>query len=441
MFSTAGTTTRATTSRYAIYVLAVMVGINFLNYMDRFVGTAVSPYIQDEFRLSDFEVGALASVFLLIYAVGVIPFGFWADRGSRKNVIAAGVTIWSLATLVTGLTRNYLQLLLTRAFLGVGEASYYPSGTSLLADYFPKHSRGRAMSIWSAGTVFGAAAGFIGGGLIASRFGWRAAFFFTAVPGLLFALLAYGLREAAKGEAEHRGPALHEVKDANWQTFKGLWRIRTLRSTIISETILFFVLSANVYWLPIYIHRQFQVPSGRAAILSGGVLLGGALVGSLLGGYIADRMGRTDARGYLLVGIAGFLLGAVSVAIALFSPNLTVFIPAFFISAMALYLYNGPFTALKQNIVVPSLRASAITLSLFVEHLFGDWYSPGTIGEISDLLNSLQLALMISPFGLLAAAAVAAIGLRTIGHETAAMEETWARRGEAPLEPAALRPS
>jgi MFS family permease len=432
-------------SRYGIYVLAVMVGINFLNYMDRFVGTAVSPNIQEEFHLSDFQLGALASVFLLVYAVGAMPFGFWADRGVRKNVIATGVAVWSLATLVTGVTRNYLQLLLTRAFLGVGEASYYPAGTSLLGDYFPKESRGRAMSIWSSGTVFGAAAGFIGGGLVAARFGWRAVFFFTAVPGLLFAALAFGLREPKKGEAEARGPQLREAKDANLATFRGLWGIRTLRYTIIAETLLFFVLAGNVNWLPVFIHRQFGSSPGSAAVLSGGILLAGGLIGNLLGGLLADRLGRTNPRAYLLVGIGGFLLGAVSVVVAILSPSLALFLPAFLVSSLALYLYSGPFTALKQNVVIPSLRASAITLSLFVEHLFGDWYAPGAIGFLSDLLRNLQLALLIvSPVLLLAAAGVASLGLRTIGRETRHMEETWARRGEAPvaaLEPAALRPS
>src|SRR5437868_14931006 len=143
---------------YARYVLAVMVGINFLNYLDRYVLPAVAARIQAEFHLTDSALGLLGSAFLLIYALATIPFGIWADRGVRKTVVAVGVTIWSLATLFTGLARNYLQLFSARAVLGIGEASYYPAGTALLGDYVKKERRGRAMAIWVSGTASGIAA-------------------------------------------------------------------------------------------------------------------------------------------------------------------------------------------------------------------------------------------------------------------------------------------
>src|ERR671936_3160067 len=184
---------------YARYVLAVMVGINFLNYLDRYILPAVATSIQREFGLTDSEVGLLGSAFLLVYAVATIPFGIWADRGVRKTVVGVGVTIWSLATLVTGLARNFVQLFLARAVLGVGEGSYYPAGTALLGDYFRKEGRGRAMSIWAAGTGVGIAVGFAGGGIVAGWLGWRAAFYLTALPGLIFALLAFMIPQPPRG--------------------------------------------------------------------------------------------------------------------------------------------------------------------------------------------------------------------------------------------------
>ena len=144
---------------YARYVLVVMVGINFLNYMDRWVAAAASPLVQKEFHLSDTLIGLLGSAFLLVYAVAALPFGYWADRGVRRTVIGVGVAIWSVATLFTGFARNFAQLFLSRSVLGIGEASYYPAGTSLLGDYFPRHLRGRVMSIWSAGSAVGIALG------------------------------------------------------------------------------------------------------------------------------------------------------------------------------------------------------------------------------------------------------------------------------------------
>src|SRR5262249_22320400 len=96
-------------ARYTGYVLALMVGIHLPNYLDRWVGSAVPPLSQAEFQLSDFNLGLLGSAFTLVYALGALPFGLWADRGVRKTVIGVGVSIWSLATLLTGLTNSFQQ--------------------------------------------------------------------------------------------------------------------------------------------------------------------------------------------------------------------------------------------------------------------------------------------------------------------------------------------
>src|SRR2546426_3064344 len=287
-----------------------MVGINFLNYMDRWVASAASPLIQKEFHLSDTLVGLLGSAFLLVYAFAAIPFGYWADRGVRRTVVAAGVAIWSLANLFTGSARHVARLFLSRAVLGIGEASYCPAGNSLLSDSFPKEQRGRVMSIWGAGSTVGIAVGFAGGGFIAEKFGWRSAFFFAAIPGILFALLAFGLREPLRGSMEIRGPALKKTYDASLTKIVALLRIPTLRATIGAQTLLFFVLASNAFWLPLVLNRRFNLSVGRAGLLAGVVLVLGGLIGPLAGGWIADRRALKNPAAHLEVGIAGFLGGA-----------------------------------------------------------------------------------------------------------------------------------
>lgn len=413
---------------YPRYVLAVMVGINFLNYLDRYILPAVATKIQAEFHLTDSQVGLLGSAFLLVYAVATIPFGIWADRGVRKTVIGVGVTIWSLATLFTGLARSYTQLFAARAVMGIGEASYYPAGTALLGDYFRKEGRGRAMSIWASGTAVGIAVGFAGGGIVASILGWRAAFYLTAVPGLVFAALAFGLREPLRGAAEARGPQVGKPASITWRTFVELLRIPTLRATIAAETALFFVLGGAAFWLPTYLQRRFALGTGTAGTLAGGVLVVGLLAGSLLGGTIADRLAiRRRSASNLMVGIAGFILGAVFVALALLMPSLALFVPMFLLGAACLYLYNGPYTAVKQNIVLPTVRATAVTVALLIEHLLGDSYAPFAIGKLSDALHNLQLALLILlPPLLILAAVFAALGVRHEETDSRAMETRWA---------------
>jgi MFS family permease len=409
-----------------------MVGINFLNYMDRYVGAVVAPLIKKEFGLSDGEIGLLGSAFLLVYAIAAVPFGYWADRGVRRTVIGIGVLIWSVATLFTGFSRNFLQLFVSRAVLGIGEASYYPAGTSLMSDYFPKEQRGRVMSIWGAGSTLGIAVGFAGGGYIADKFGWRNAFFFAAIPGILFAILAFAMREPLRGSVEERGPALKQTKDATLRTFLDLLRIPTLRATILSQTVLFFVLASNAFWLPTLLQRRFDVSLSQAGLISGGVLVLGGLIGTLAGGWIADRFGRDNPAAYLQIGIAGFLIGAVFIVISLIAPlnigPIPIFIPAFLIAVVCLYLYSGPFTAVSQNVVSPALRASSVTMLLFVAHVFGDSHSTFDVGFLSDHFGLQATLLVTSPTLLILAAILAATGLRSIRPDTEAMEDKWAKR-------------
>jgi MFS family permease len=410
-----------------------MVGINFLNYMDRYVAAVAAPLIQKEFGLSNTEVGLLASAFLLVYAVAALPFGYWADRGVRRTVVGIGVAIWSIATLFTGFARNFFQLFLSRAVLGIGEAGYYPAGTSLLSDYFPKEQRARVMSIWGVGSTIGIAVGFAGGGYIADKFGWRDAFFFAAIPGILFALLAFGLREPLRGSVEGRGPALRQTRDANLRTFLNLMRIPTLRATILSQTALYFVLASNAFWLPTLLVRRFDLSVSQAGLFAGIVLVFGGLIGTLAGGWIADRLAPKNPAAYLQVGIVGFLIGAVFIVISLVAPlnigPIPIFVPAFLITVIALYLNAGPFTAVAQNVVSPALRASCVTMLLFVAHVFGDSHSTFDVGFLADRLGSLQSALLItSPTLLILAAIFAATGLRSVNPDTQAMEEEWAKR-------------
>lgn len=415
---------------YARYVLAVMVGINFLNYMDRYIAAAVGPTIQKELHISDSDLGLLGTAFLLVYALAAVPFGFWGDRGTRKTVIGVGVAIWSVATLFTGFARNYAQLFLSRAAVGIGEASYYPAGTSLMSDYFPKDQRSRVMAIWGAGATVGIAVGYAGGGILADKLGWRAAFFFAALPGLIFALLAFTMREPLRGAVEATGKAVAKTADASLKKFLDLLKIPTLRATIIAQTLLYFVLASNAFWLPTYLQRKFEMSSSTAGILSGGVIVAGGVIGILAGGWIADRRATKTPKAHLEVGIVGFLAGAVLIAIAIISPALPVFVPFFFLTVICLYLYQGPFTAVAQNVVSPGLRASSVTLLLFIAHVAGDSHSPYDVGVISDHLGgNLQAALLItSPTLLILAAIAAATGLRTVKHDTEEMEETWATR-------------
>ena len=207
-------------------------------------------------------------------------------------------------------------------------------------------------------------------------------------------------------------------------------RIPTLRATILSQTALFFVLASNAFWLPTLLQRRFDVSLSQAGLISGGVLVLGGLIGTLAGGWIADRFGRHNPAAYLQIGIAGFLIGAVFIVISLTAPlnigPIPIFIPAFLIAVICLYLYSGPFTAISQNVVSPALRASSVTMLLFVAHVFGDSHSTFDVGFLSDRFGLQATLLVISPALLILAAIIAATGLRSIRPDTEAMEGEWA---------------
>src|SRR5713226_8626471 len=183
-------------ARFGFTILFI---INVLNYADRYVLPAVLPKIQADMGLTLTQAGLLGSSFLFVYAIATLPLGVWADRSVRKNIVAFCVGIWSFATVLAGIARNFVQLFLVRSVLGIGEAGYAPASLSLIGDLFPKAHRGRVLSYWSMGSLVGAAIGVTGGGLIAEAIGWRWAFFVVGIPGLLCSFLAWRMHEPARG--------------------------------------------------------------------------------------------------------------------------------------------------------------------------------------------------------------------------------------------------
>src|SRR5713226_10169648 len=249
--------------RYATYVFWIMFSINLLNYLDRYVFTGASNVVATELGLSIDQVGYLATAFILVYAVGTIPLGIWADRSSRKNIVALCITIWSLATVFTALAGNFITIFISRMVLGIGEAGYYPAGTAMLSDYFSRSKRAQVMSRWTAGSLIGLMVGFIAGGVIAGlgHGMWRLAFLFTGIPGLILAFLAWRLREPRRNQADEEAAALdpssllNEMADAPHVAtvprnviaqFGSLLRIKTLVVLIVMQIFAFFSQGAAV---------------------------------------------------------------------------------------------------------------------------------------------------------------------------------------------------
>ncbi|MBV9689853.1 MAG: MFS transporter [Ktedonobacteraceae bacterium] len=414
-------------------IFIALLFINILNYADRYVLPAILRKIQAAphfggLGLTDFQAGLIGSSFLLVYAFATLPLGMWADRGVRKNIVALCVGVWSIATVLAGLTINFLQLFVVRSILGIGEAGYAPAAPSLLADCFSKDRRGRVLSYWSAGSLIGSAIGFALGGFIADTLGWRWAFFVVGIPGLLAALLIWRLTEPTRGafDREEDGKdtqdTLHEYMSTGQDLISSLTqllRIPTYRVLLAAFTFSFFAIGGTSFWLPSYFIDTFHLSLGKAGLISGLVLVGGGLTGTILGGVLADYAQRRLPEGRLLVATLGFFVGTPLALIAFFLHHLGLVLAMFTIVAIFLSFCIGPLNAVLQDITRPDLRATAVGFSLLCAHILGDASASSIIGLLADLHHHrLGFALLVTgPTALLLAGTVCLIGLRTVAHD------------------------
>ena len=189
----------AVTPGRARYALGVLFTINLFNYIDRQVISGVLPLVQQDLRLSDTALGWLASAFMILYLAGSIPLGVLGDRVARNRLIAVGVGMWGVATFLSGLARSYGQLFTARALVGIGEASYGPTASAMVSDLFPRERRGFVNALFNAAIPLGGAIGVMAGGLVGSRYGWRAAFMLVALPSIALTLLAWRLGDPPRG--------------------------------------------------------------------------------------------------------------------------------------------------------------------------------------------------------------------------------------------------
>ena len=417
----------------ARFAFGVLLAINILNYADRYVLSAVLPKVQLDLHLNDLEAGLLGSSFLIVYALATLPLGVWGDRSVRKNIVSMCVALWSVATVLAGLARNFVQLFVVRSVLGIGEAGYAPASLSLLGDYFPRAQRGRVLSYWSMGTLIGAAIGFTLGGLIAEHLGWREAFYIVGLPGLLCSFLAWRMAEPARGAADdgeestntRSEHAIHGGFGKDFgQTLQKLAKVPTYWVLVAALVFSFFTIGGTSFWLTKYVVEAFGMKLSTAGILAGAVLVIGGLVGTVVGGWLADAFQKRLPQGRLLVAAGGLLVGAPLVLLALLLHVAWLFVAVFILAAITLNFCTGPLNAVIQDVIAPEMRSTAIGLSLLLAHLLGDAASPLAIGALADRVDLGPALLITAPTCLAIAGLICLLGLRTVARDMQRMRES-----------------
>jgi predicted MFS family arabinose efflux permease len=366
-------------------ILAALTGLNALNYLDRYVGAATLPLMLASLSISDAAGGLLQSAFILTYAI-VCPFIGWAgDRSPRMRLAAAGVFVWSAATVASGLAPTYAVLLAARAIVGVGEASYAVVTPSLLSDCYPPERRARVLGIFYAAIPVGSALGYIVGGLVGEHFGWRAAFFVAGAPGVVLAFVLLLLAEPRRGARDAAAAAATPLSLS--ASLRALAARRSWVSNTVAQVIYTFAMGGLATWMPTYFVRERGIPLATAASTFGLILVAAGFLGTLLGGRLSDALARRVAgahfvlSGWSLVGSIVFTLPAVV------APSPAIFWPATFITLLLLFMNIGPLNAAMANVLPADLRSRGFAVTTGVMHLLGDAASPWIIGVASDAVG------------------------------------------------------
>jgi MFS transporter, Spinster family, sphingosine-1-phosphate transporter len=377
------------TKLYPRLLLAVLTGLNILNYIDRNVLFAVQSEVKKEFLVSDGQIGVLTSAFFFTYMFAAPLVGWLGDRFPRKNIVVVGIFIWSGFTFLTWFVHDYNQLLFRHAIVGIGEASYATIAPTLIADSFLPLKRGRMLSIFFLGLPVGSAAGYFVGGFVAHQFGWRAPFMAAGIPGFLLAFLLWMLPEPPRGQHEEHSPV-------NVGTLlRGLATNGAFITATLGMALYTFAVGGMQVWIPTFLVRIRNMDLRAANIDFALVTIINGIFATLLGGWLGDRLlKRYFGAYYTFSGVA--MLIAVPFMVAAIYVGGKLMFPAIFAAVFFILVGTGPTNAALVNSVNAGIRSTALAVNVFVIHLLGDAFSPALIGRISDKTGSLQVAFWVA---------------------------------------------
>ena len=393
-------------ARAARVGLVVLTAMNMLNYVDRYV---VPPLLESikrsEFHPTDTQLFSLTSAFLIVYTLSAPLFGTLGDRGSRPRLIAAGVALWSVATALAGFAQSFGALYLARASVGVGEAAYGTIAPSLLADYFPRSMRGRIFSIFFVAIPVGSALGYVLGGLVDTHWGWRPAFFAAGLPGLILALVALGLWDPPRGgqDSESGGDSQPSSSTpapprppTTVATYAVLLRNLPYVLTVAGYAAYTFALGGLANVMPSFLQRVRGLSEARATVTFGAIAVTTGLAGTFIGGWLGDYLLRRTSQAYLWLSGVATLAAAPMIFLALTASQPSWYWTAVVVAEFLMFASTGPINSAIVNEVSAEMRATAVALSIFAIHIFGDVPAPTLVGVISDR-SSLGEAVLILP--------------------------------------------
>jgi len=385
---------------YRRYLLGVLLVVLAFNYVDRLALGLLLQDIKGTLQLSDTQLGFLGGIaFAVFYSVMGIPIARWSDRGNRVAIITITTALWSVAVAMCGAAMSFVQLLLIRIGVAVGEAGCVPPAHSLIAETFSRAERPKAVSIYMLGSPLSVVVGFLVAGWLDQFYGWRATFAFIGLPGLGLALLAWAtLREprqlrVTSDEGQLSCLSTGSANSAAVPSFRDvsrfLWRNATFRHLLLCMCVWYFFGYGVLQWQPAFFIRSYGLETGELGTWYAVIWGICGVAGTYLGGEVASRRAAHDERLQLVgTAIAFCLYGGVS-ALIYVSPNKYVAFALMGVAAIGFSSATGPLLATIQTLVPDRMRATSIALVYLFANLIGMGLGPLMAGALSDALTPL----------------------------------------------------
>jgi predicted MFS family arabinose efflux permease len=370
------------------YVLLMMIAIYTVNYVDRSIISVLAQLIKADLQLSDTDIGVLGGLaFVLLYATMGLPFARLAERRSRVNLICVALSVWSIMTALCGLAGTFWQLFLARFGVGIGEAGCNPTAQSMIADIYPPERRSTALAAYSLGVPIGTLIGAMLGGWIGQQFGWRYAFILVGLPGLLLALVVrLTVREPLRGAQDSASEMAGEPPSL-LAVSRLLWRSPTFRHITAGFVVCSSAFYAFGSFMVAYVLRAFDVSLIEVSFVFGLVSGLTGFVGLLLGGLLADWLGKRDKRAYGWIPAAAQIVAAPLLVLAMAQRDLILMTVLFIAPATLCLTYLGPGYAVVHNLVAPRMRATAVAILVMITTLVGMSLGPPSVGMLSDFVS------------------------------------------------------
>lgn len=369
-------------------VLWTLLAVYVLNFLDRQIVTILAEPIKRELTLSDTQIGLMTGLaFALFYTILGIPIARYADnpKTNRVRLISVALAIWSAMTVLCGMAQNFIQLLLARIGVGVGEAGCTPAAHSLITDSVAPERRSSAIAFYGLGIPIGSLLGMIVGGLLNDAFGWRVAFMAVGVPGILLAVtLPWLLREPRHCAPNANTPVRSGSPLTTGEALAEVFSSRCFVLLAGAASLTAFLSYGKGVWAVILFQRTHGLSPGETGLLLGVVLGIAGIAGTWLGGVMADRFGRIDKR-HILTGPAVFMAVAAPILfLGYCADDWRLSIALLFVPTLLNSAYYGPTYAMVQGLVRPEARAIASAVMLFAQNLIGLGLGPLFFGMLSD---------------------------------------------------------